>query len=62
MENTQPEPTVYRIAIPGLLTAKGRPRFDNGRTFTDAKMVQAEKHIQHHAMEQIGKDNKSWQQ
>nr|WP_244984784.1 RusA family crossover junction endodeoxyribonuclease [Acetobacter persici] len=34
---------------------QGSPAFGNGRTFTDAKTVQAEKHIQRHAMEQIGK-------
>ncbi|GBQ14430.1 RusA family crossover junction endodeoxyribonuclease [Acetobacter cibinongensis] len=55
MEKTEIAPPVYRIVVPGLLRAKGRPRFGNGRTFTDAKTVQAEKHIQRHAMEQIGK-------
>ncbi len=48
METAASEPPVYRITIPGLLRAKGR-------TFTDAKTVQAERHIQHHAIEQIGK-------
>lgn len=55
METAVSHPSAYRITIPGLLRAKGRPRFGNGRTFTDAKTVQAEKHIQRHAMEQIGK-------
>ena len=54
MEKTASE-TSYRVTIPGLLRAKGRPRFGNGRTYTDAKTVQAEKHIQRHAIEQIGK-------
>lgn len=55
METAASDCPVYRITIPGLLRAKGRPRFGNGRTFTDAKTVQAEKHIQRHAIEQIGK-------
>lgn len=55
METAASDCPVYRITIPGLLRAKGRPRFGNGRTFTDAKTVQAEKHIQRHAVEQIGK-------
>ncbi|MFT8463728.1 RusA family crossover junction endodeoxyribonuclease [Acetobacter persici] len=55
METAVSHPSAYRITIPGLLRAKGRPRFGNGRTFTDAKTVQAEKHIQRHAIEQIGK-------
>ncbi|WP_254604791.1 RusA family crossover junction endodeoxyribonuclease [Acetobacter syzygii] len=54
METTASEQPIYRIIIPGLLRAKGRPRFGNGRTFTDAKTVQAEKYIQRHAIEQIG--------
>ncbi len=55
MELASPTSQIYRITIPGLLRAKGRPRFGNGRTFTDAKTVQAERHIQRHAIEQIGK-------
>lgn len=55
METPAPDLPVYRITIPGPLRAKGRPRFGKGRTFTDAKTVQAEKHIQRHAVEQIGK-------
>lgn len=55
METPAHASPVYRITIPGPLRAKGRPRFGNGRTFTDVKTVQAEKHIQRHAMEQIGK-------
>lgn len=55
MKSAASDCPVYRITIPGLLRAKGRPRFGNGRTFTDAKTVQAEKHIQRHAIEQIGK-------
>lgn len=49
------ETAVYTVTIPGLLRGKGRPRFGNGRTFTDARTVQAEACIQQHAIAQIGR-------
>jgi len=42
------------IIIPGALRGKGRPRFGNGRTFTDAKTQNAEAWIRHCAIEQAG--------
>lgn len=43
-----------RITIPGVMRGKGRPRFGNGRTYTDAKTVNAETWIKACAVEQLG--------
>lgn len=42
------------IVIPGELRGKGRPRFGNGRTFTDAKTTNAEAWVRACAVEQVG--------
>lgn len=42
------------ITIPGLLRGKGRPRFGNGRTFTDAQTQNAEAWIRQCAIDQAG--------
>ncbi|MBO1361893.1 RusA family crossover junction endodeoxyribonuclease [Acetobacter sacchari] len=52
MERPPAKPLV--IAIPGELRGKGRPRFGNGRTFTDAKTTNAEAWVRSCAVEQVG--------
>lgn len=42
------------IVIPGELRGKGRPRFGNGRTFTDTKTTNAEAWVRSCAVEQVG--------
>jgi len=42
------------IVVPGAMRGKGRPRFGNGRTYTDAKTVSAENWIKSCAVDQIG--------
>ena len=46
--------TSLEIRIPGECRGKGRPRFGNGRTFTDAKTMSAENWFKACAMEQVG--------
>ena len=54
METPAHASPVYRITIPGLLRAKGRPRFGNGRTYTDKKTENAEAWIRQCALDQVG--------
>lgn len=42
------------IVIPGSARGKGRPRFGNGRTYTDSKTGNAEAWIKSCAMDQVG--------
>jgi len=44
----------FTIIIPGVARGKGRPRFSNGRTYTDEKTRNAEAWIRQCAMEQVG--------
>ncbi|WP_194285593.1 RusA family crossover junction endodeoxyribonuclease [Komagataeibacter medellinensis] len=44
----------FTIVIPGIARGKGRPRFSNGRTYTDAKTRNAEAWIRQCAIEQVG--------
>ena len=44
----------YVISVPGEVRGKGRPRFGNGRTFTDSKTLNAEAWVRHCAIEQVG--------
>ena len=43
------------ITFPGVLRGKGRPRFGQGRTYTDAKTEAAETSLAAHALHQIGR-------
>lgn len=52
MADTVPPP--FTIVIPGVARGKGRPRFSNGRTYTDAKTRNAEAWIRQCAIEQVG--------
>ena len=42
------------ITIPGVARGKGRPRFGNGRTYTDAATENAEAWVRACAVEQVG--------
>ena len=42
------------ITVPGIARGKGRPRFGNGRTYTDTKTENAEAWIKACAIEQVG--------
>ena len=42
------------IHVPGVVRGKGRPRFGNGRTYTDAQTVNAEAWMRHCAIEAVG--------
>ena len=44
----------YTINVPGVARGKGRPRFGNGRTFTDSKTANAEAWVKACAMQQVG--------
>jgi Holliday junction resolvase RusA-like endonuclease len=44
----------YTITVPGVARGKGRPRFGNGRTFTDSKTANAEAWVKVCAMQQVG--------
>ncbi|GBQ19462.1 Holliday junction resolvase RusA [Gluconacetobacter sacchari DSM 12717] len=46
--------TGLTITIPGAAVGKGRPRFGNGRTYTDRKTLNAEAWIRQCAVEQVG--------
>jgi len=54
MSETLAPPRVLTIVVPGAMRGKGRPRFGNGRTYTDAKTVSAENWIKACAVEQVG--------
>lgn len=43
-----------RFHVPGEIRGKGRPRFGNGRTYTDAKTLNAEAWVRHCAVEAVG--------
>ncbi len=42
------------IHIPGEIRGKGRPRFGNGRTYTDAKTQNSEAWVRHCAVQAVG--------
>ncbi|GBQ79513.1 Holliday junction resolvase RusA [Gluconacetobacter johannae DSM 13595] len=46
--------TALTITIPGAAVGKGRPRFGNGRTYTDSKTLNAEAWIRQCAIDQVG--------
>lgn len=43
-----------RVTIPGIMRGKGRPRFGNGHTYTDAKTASAETWVKSCAIDQCG--------
>ncbi|WP_215754228.1 RusA family crossover junction endodeoxyribonuclease [Acetobacter sp. P5B1] len=50
----QDHPRILTICVPGKAVGKGRPRFGNGRTYTDKKTENAEAWIRHCAVSQVG--------
>lgn len=40
--------------VPGEIRGKGRPRFGNGRTYTDSKTLNAEAWVRHCAVQAVG--------
>ncbi len=42
------------IHVPGDIRGKGRPRFGGGRTYTDAKTLNAEAWVRHCAVQAVG--------
>jgi Holliday junction resolvase RusA-like endonuclease len=46
--------TPLLITIPGIARGKGRPRFGNGRAYTDSKTLNAEAWIKACAVQQVG--------
>lgn len=45
---------ILTISVPGKAVGKGRPRFGNGRTYTDKKTENAEAWIRRCAIDQVG--------
>lgn len=45
---------MLRVCVPGDIRGKGRPRFGNGRTYTDAKTLNAEAWMRHCAIQAVG--------
>jgi len=43
------------ITVPGIARGKGRPRFGNGRTFTDSATANAEAWVKACAIQQVGR-------
>lgn len=50
----QKRPRILTICVPGKAVGKGRPRFGNGRTYTDKKTENAEAWIRQCAVSQVG--------
>ena len=44
----------FTIHVPGEVRGKGRPRFGQGRTYTDAKTLGAEAWMRHCAVQAVG--------